>query len=214
MTGERPDRRRSRKPRLPLSKVSNVGAASAALLTHKRPLPFDLPEGSNVEMVHGDLEARVSLAESCAHIDCLVYLAGVLFQPRPQTFLHRTNTVYVENIVDAALSAGVRKFILVSFPHVEEHTTPQAPARGSLDVSHVDPCAHSAGSREISVSRVPRSRHGTHRAQGRRDLRTRRKAYRRGALADEEAPDGHLAQTDLDPLAQLAGFSQMRRGQY
>ncbi len=117
-----------------LAKYLMSGPHRLRLLTHKRPLPFDLPEGSNVEMVHGDLEARVSLAESCAHIDCLVYLAGILFQPRPQTFLHRTNTVYVENIVDAALSAGVRKFILVSFPHVEEHTTPQAPARGSSDV--------------------------------------------------------------------------------
>ncbi|HEV8720928.1 MAG TPA: NAD(P)-dependent oxidoreductase [Candidatus Binatia bacterium] len=56
------------------------------------------------------------------------------FQSRPETFLHRTNTVFVQNIVDAALPSGVRKFILVSFPHVEEGTTPSAPARGELDV--------------------------------------------------------------------------------
>jgi nucleoside-diphosphate-sugar epimerase len=62
-----------------------------------------------------------------------IYLAGVLFQPRPEKFLHRTNTVYVQNMVNAATLAGVKKFILVSFPHVEENTTPDAPAKGVLD---------------------------------------------------------------------------------
>jgi nucleoside-diphosphate-sugar epimerase len=104
------------------------------LLVHKRALPFALPERSNTELVRGDLNDPASLTGICQDIDCVVYLAGVLFQPQPEKFLHRTNTVYVRNIVDAALSAGVRKFILVSFPHVEENTTPQAPARGLLDV--------------------------------------------------------------------------------
>ncbi|MGH7887304.1 MAG: NAD-dependent epimerase/dehydratase family protein, partial [Candidatus Binatia bacterium] len=51
----------------------------------------------------------------------------------PEKFLHRTNTVYAQNLVDAALAAGVRKFILISFPHVEENTTPDNPAKGVLD---------------------------------------------------------------------------------
>ncbi|MGH7887186.1 MAG: NAD-dependent epimerase/dehydratase family protein, partial [Candidatus Binatia bacterium] len=93
------------------------------LLTHKRPLPYDLPQGANAEIVQADLNDPASLRTVCANIDCIVYLAGVLFRPRPEKFLHRTNTVYVQNIVDAALSAGVRKFILISFPHVEENTT-------------------------------------------------------------------------------------------
>jgi nucleoside-diphosphate-sugar epimerase len=42
----------------------------------------------------------------------------------------------VQNIVDAALAAGVRKFILISFPHVEENTTPDNSAKGVL---HVEP---------------------------------------------------------------------------
>jgi nucleoside-diphosphate-sugar epimerase len=104
------------------------------LFVHNRALPFELPAGSNVEIVHGDLDAPDSLARACANIDCIVYVAGLLFRPWPERFLQRTNTVYVQNIVGAALSAGVHKFILVSFPHVEEGTTPQAPARGSLDV--------------------------------------------------------------------------------
>jgi len=74
------------------------------------------------------------LQKVCKNIDSIVYLAGVLFRPHPESFLHRTNTVFVQNIVDAALSRKVRKFIFVSFPHVEEGTTPSAPAKGILDV--------------------------------------------------------------------------------
>ncbi len=103
------------------------------LLTHKRALPFDLPQGAHAEIVHADLNDPTSLQLICENVDCIVYLAGVLFQPRPENFIHRTNTVYVQNIVGAAKAAGVRKFILVSFPHVEENTTPDAPAKGLLN---------------------------------------------------------------------------------
>ena len=103
------------------------------LLTHRRTLPFDLPAGANAVVVQGDLNQPASLPRVCENVDCIVYLAGVLFQPHPERFLHRTNTIYVQNIVDAALTAGVRKFILISFPHVEENTTPDYPAKGVLD---------------------------------------------------------------------------------
>ena len=78
------------------------------LLTHKRALPFDLPLSANAEIVRGDLNDLASLRPVCANIDCIVYLAGVLFQPHPQEFLHRTNTIYTQNLVDAALAAGPR----------------------------------------------------------------------------------------------------------
>lgn len=103
------------------------------LLTHKRALPFDLPQNAHAEIVHADLNDPASLQLICENVDCIVYLAGVLFQPRPETFIHRTNTVYVQNIVGAATAAGVKKFILVSFPHVEENTTPNDPAKGTLN---------------------------------------------------------------------------------
>ena len=103
------------------------------LLAHKRPLPYDLPQGANSEIVHADLNDPTSLRTVCENIDCIVYLAGVLFRPHPEKFLQRTNTVYVQNIVDAALSAAARKFILISFPHVDENTTPDAPAKVILD---------------------------------------------------------------------------------
>ncbi|MSP37824.1 MAG: NAD(P)-dependent oxidoreductase [Deltaproteobacteria bacterium] len=106
------------------------------LLTHKRPLPFALPTNANAEIVRADLDDPASLRTVCEDIDCIVYLAGVLFQPRPEKFLHRTNTVYAQNLIDAATAGHVKKFILVSFPHVEENTTPDNPAKGEL---HVEP---------------------------------------------------------------------------
>ena len=63
----------------------------------------------------------------------MVHLAGVLFAPLPEMFLTKTNVDYVRNLVEAAKKAGVRKFILVSFPHVEGESTPDHPAIGRID---------------------------------------------------------------------------------
>lgn len=104
------------------------------LLVHRRGLPFEIKGHENISVYHADLEDPASLLGACSGIDCVIHLAGVLFRPRPASFLHRTNTLYVKNLVDAALSNGVQKFILVSFPHVEEGTTPDSPARGLLEV--------------------------------------------------------------------------------
>ena len=54
----------------------------------------------------------------------------MLFQPWPERFLPETNLEYVRNLVQVALEEEVRKFILVSFPHVEGETTPSSPATG------------------------------------------------------------------------------------
>lgn len=104
------------------------------LLVHKTPLPLDVGNAVNSSQVRADLNTPSSLQEACKNIDCIIYVAGVLFRPRPESFLYRTNTLYVENLVNAALSAGVRKFLLISFPHVEGETNPSAPAKGHLDV--------------------------------------------------------------------------------
>jgi nucleoside-diphosphate-sugar epimerase len=95
---------------------------------------MDIASALNAFQVQADLNIPSSLHEACKNIHCIVYVAGVLFRPRPETFLYRTNTIYVKNVVDAALSVGVRKFLLISFPHVEGETTPCAPAKGRLDV--------------------------------------------------------------------------------
>src|SRR5438093_11464393 len=103
------------------------------LLVHKRSLPPDLAATPTVSIVQGDLDSPASLLSPTRDIDCIVYLAGVLVRHSPEKFLLRTNTVYVQNIVKAALVNGVRKFILVSFPHVEGETTPDSRAMGKLD---------------------------------------------------------------------------------
>jgi len=102
------------------------------LLRHKSAVPFE--SQPNCEIVDGDLDNPASLRGGCNGVDCVVYVAGVLFRPRPASFLRRTNTIYAQNMIAAALAAGTRKFIFMSFTHVEENTTPAAPARGLLDV--------------------------------------------------------------------------------
>jgi nucleoside-diphosphate-sugar epimerase len=103
------------------------------LMIHRRPLPTDLARRPGVSVARADLEDPRTLAGPCEGIDCIVHFAGVLFAPRPEGFLHRTNAGYMRNLVGAARAAGVRKFILISFPHVEGESTPDRPATGRLD---------------------------------------------------------------------------------
>jgi nucleoside-diphosphate-sugar epimerase len=103
------------------------------LMVHRRPLPFDAGAHSRVAIVQADLGDPGSLAAACEGVDCIVHLAGVLFAPHPEVFLPRTNTGYVRNLVAAAQEAGVGKFVLVSFPHVEGETTLERPATDRLD---------------------------------------------------------------------------------
>lgn len=111
------------------------GPHQLRLFVHKAPLLHDLCNHPNITVASGDLDDSTSLPAATAGVNCIVYVAGVLFKPSPQRFLHRTNTIYVRNMVDAALKAGVERFILISFPHVEENTTPDSPATGRLDVN-------------------------------------------------------------------------------
>jgi nucleoside-diphosphate-sugar epimerase len=61
-------------------------------------------------------------------VDVVVHFAGVLFAPRPERFLPKTNLGWFSNLLDAALHAGVRRVILISFPHVEGPTSFDEPA--------------------------------------------------------------------------------------
>jgi nucleoside-diphosphate-sugar epimerase len=105
------------------------------LLIHLSPLPFDPAGHSSLEVRHADLNKPESLKDVCAGIDCVVHLAGVLFAPLPERFLQKTNVGYVKNLLAAAIDRGVKKFILVSFPHVEGESTPDHPATGGMDSS-------------------------------------------------------------------------------
>lgn len=105
------------------------------LTVHKAPLSSDLVESPRVSVRRIDLSRPETLPQACTGIDCIVHLAGVLFAPLPERFLPRTNVGYVTDLVKAAKGAGVRKFILVSFPHAEGETTPDHPAVGRLDAT-------------------------------------------------------------------------------
>ena len=102
------------------------------ILIHHKPIPFDVSPFTNVTVYCANLEKPETLHEPCLDTDCIVHFAGVLFAPRPHKFMWKTNVKYVENLVDAALEAGVQRFILVSFPHVEGESSPENPAKGLL----------------------------------------------------------------------------------
>lgn len=103
------------------------------LLIHRRDLPQDIAQEPNVTVHKADLAKPETLSEPCQGTDCIIHFAGVLFEPRPEKFLAVTNTHYVKNLVNVALKAGVKKFIIVSFPHVEGVSTPDHPAKGILE---------------------------------------------------------------------------------
>jgi nucleoside-diphosphate-sugar epimerase len=105
------------------------------LTLHKAPLSPDLVEHPSVSVRRIDLAHPETLPQACAGIDCIVHLAGVLFAPLPEKFLPKTNVGYVRELIEAAKSTGVRKFVLVSFPHAEGETTPDFPATGRLDAA-------------------------------------------------------------------------------
>lgn len=103
------------------------------LLIHNRKLSNEIMSQPNVEVFKADLADTNSLYPACRGVDCIVHFAGLLFAPRPERFLPVTNVDYVGNLVEVALESGVKKFILVSFPHVEGESTPEQPAMGLMD---------------------------------------------------------------------------------
>lgn len=100
------------------------------LMVHRKDPPADVVAQKNVTIRWADLADPKTLPAACAGVDAIVHFAGVLFAPGPENFLPATNVGYVKNLVAAALAAGVKKFIIVSFPHVEGESTPERPARG------------------------------------------------------------------------------------
>ncbi len=100
------------------------------LMVHETPVADDLRQH---EVVRADLSQPATLRGVCQGAEAIVHVAGVLFEPRPARFLWRTNVEFVKNLLAEAIPAEVDRFILVSFPQVEGHTTPDHPARGRLD---------------------------------------------------------------------------------
>lgn len=103
------------------------------LMFHRRPLPEELRSAHNVTAVQADLAKADTLGAAVRGVDTVVHFAGVLFAPRPERFLPETNVGWFSNLLEAALQAGVRRVILISFPHVEGPTSVDHPSTGRLD---------------------------------------------------------------------------------
>ena len=99
------------------------GSDQLRLMVFHRAVAGDLVVPGRSEIVHADLGKRETLGPAVKGIDVIIHFAGVLFKAHPEQFLSTTNTAYFRNLVDAANEHGVRKLILISFPHVEGPTT-------------------------------------------------------------------------------------------
>ncbi|MGB8370140.1 MAG: NAD-dependent epimerase/dehydratase family protein [Limisphaerales bacterium] len=109
------------------------GVGLLRLMVFRRDVPTDLRVTGKTEIVRADLSKRESLITAVKGVDVIIHFAGVLFKADPERFLSTTNTGYFRNLVDVARENGVRRIILISFPHVEGPTSIEKPAKGRLD---------------------------------------------------------------------------------
>ncbi|MBK8807068.1 MAG: NAD(P)-dependent oxidoreductase [Bacteroidales bacterium] len=103
------------------------------LMYHKKEIAKELLERKNVSIYKVDLNDKETLSKCIKDVDTIVHFAGVLFKSNPEKFLPITNIQYFKNLLDIATESGVKKIILISFPHVEGETTPESPAKGILN---------------------------------------------------------------------------------
>ena len=105
------------------------------LMIHHANVPPEVARRPRVTVHQADLADPTTLKSLCDAVDCVIHFAGVLFRPHPRRFLPRTNLMYVQHLAAEAVAAGVRRFILISFPHVEGESTPANPVNGTLNGS-------------------------------------------------------------------------------
>ncbi|NDV66155.1 NAD-dependent epimerase/dehydratase family protein [Bacteroides sp. 224] len=103
------------------------------LLTHRKEVNTELRNLPNIQIFKADLAKKETLSAALDGVDVVVHFAGVLFKANPEKFLPITNTHYFRNLLEVAVEKKVKRIILISFPHVEGETTPENPAKGTLD---------------------------------------------------------------------------------
>ena len=103
------------------------------LLIHKKDVSGELRSHSCVSVFRTDLNKPETLVDALKNVDVIVHFAGVLFKSNPRKFLPVTNMLYFNNLLEIAIKEKVKRIILISIPHVEGETTPETPARGSLN---------------------------------------------------------------------------------
>ena len=103
------------------------------LLIHNRDVAHNLKGRDNIEVFKTDLAKPATLNNALKDVDVIVHFAGVLFKANPEKFLPETNTIYFNNLLNAAVEQNVKRIILISFPHVEGESFPDNPSKGLLD---------------------------------------------------------------------------------
>ena len=73
-----------------------------------------------VESVTGDLKNQSSLAPACAGVDTIVSTATAVLSDQPGDGISSVDRDGQLSLIDAAESAGVRRFVYISFPEQQE----------------------------------------------------------------------------------------------
>lgn len=103
------------------------------LLIHNKDVSEKLKRKDNISVFKTDLAKPETLTEPLRKVDVVIHFAGVLFKSNPESFLPTTNSQYFRNLLSVAVEQGVKRIILVSFPHVEGESFPDNPAKGTLN---------------------------------------------------------------------------------
>ena len=119
------------------------------LMQHRNAVSADVAMHPRAEVRSGDLADKKTLHQCLMGAEVIVHFAGVLFRADPQKFLPTTNVQYFRNLVDPASELGIRKVILISFPHVEGPTSRHYPATGRLDQTPISVHAQTRRQEEI-----------------------------------------------------------------
>lgn len=97
------------------------GAITRALLAQGRAVtilvrtPSKLQGFDNATVVKGDLSDRESLIEGMAGCSEVIHVAGVIsYNPEDRDWLHKTNVVGTQNMLDAAAANNVERFLYTS----------------------------------------------------------------------------------------------------
>ncbi|WP_336515227.1 NAD-dependent epimerase/dehydratase family protein [Pollutibacter soli] len=98
-----------------LKELAGKGQPIRAIYRNKIPEWLDIPKDANVDWVQGELEDVLFVEDCMQGIAEIYHCAGLVsFNPSRKKELLKTNVECTANIVNAALSAGVRKMIHVS----------------------------------------------------------------------------------------------------
>lgn len=103
------------------------------LMYHNKEIDNELRNNQRVNCHRVDLGNIESIKKCIDGCDVVVHYAGKLFYGNPGKFLPTTNIEYFKNLLESCKTKGVKKIILISFPHVEGETTIEKPSTNRLD---------------------------------------------------------------------------------